>query len=306
MPTYVHVSVPASTANLGPGFDCLGLALGLYNTVEMTALDDGFEMEIEGEGAERLRRDRGNLIVRAADALWERIGQPPIGLKVKCANGIPPGSGLGSSAAAVVAGLVAANALSGDPLSKTELLRLAYQLEGHPDNAAAALFGGLTMVSATGDDLLVDVLNVPPLEIAIALPDVRFSTRQARQALPKRVPLDDAVFNIGRTLFVVRALQLGDYDLLRRAMADRLHEPYRRKLIPGFDAAAQAAREAGAAAVALSGAGPSVAAFAPDGHAKIADAMKAAFEAKGVKCQTFVLPVDRQGVQISIQRLAHP
>jgi len=302
MPTHVRVTVPASTANLGPGFDCLGLALGLYNTVEMSVLEDGFEMEIEGEGEERLRRDRGNLIIRAADAVWAHLGRRPVGLKVKAINGIPLGSGLGSSAAAILCGLAAANALMENLLSKLELLRLAYQLEGHPDNAAAALFGGLTMVSAAGDDLLVDALDVPPLQVAMAVPDVRLSTREAREALPRQVPLADAVFNIGRAMFVVRALQSGDTNLLGRAMADRLHEPYRRKLIPGFDAAAQAAREAGAAAVALSGAGPSVAAFAPDGHAKIADAMKAAFEAKGVKCRTFVLPVDRQGVQISSQQ----
>ncbi len=297
----VHVTVPASTANLGPGFDCLGLALSLRNTVEMAVLDSGFEMTIEGEGASpsgRLRTDRGNLIARAADVLWDRVGQRPMGLKVKCANEIPLGSGLGSSAAAVVGGLVAANALCGDPLPKTELLRLAQRIEGHPDNAAAALFGGLTIVSASGDDLLVDALDVPPLQVAIALPDVRLSTREARDALPKRVPLKDAVFNIGRSLFVARALQSGDYDLLGRAMADQLHEPYRRKLIPGLDAAGQAARAAGAAAVALSGAGPSLAAFAPDRHAAIAEAMKAAFETRGVACRTFVLAVDRQGAQM--------
>ena len=296
---HVRVTVPASTANLGPGFDCLALALGLYNTVEMTALDHSrFEMEIEDEGAQRLRRDPGNLIIRAADTLWKKIGQKPAGLKVKAVNGIPLGSGLGSSAAAAVSGLVAANALCGEPLSKVELLRLAHEIEGHPDNAAAALFGGLTMVSAADDDLLVDTLIMPPCSVAIALPDVRLSTRQARAALPTRVPLRDAAFNIGRTLFVAQALQAGDYDLLRRAMDDRLHEPYRRRLIPGSDAAIQAAREGGAAAVALSGAGPGIAAFAPDRHAEIAGAMKSAFEARGTACRTLVLPVDRRGVSI--------
>ncbi len=299
MSSRVRITVPASTANLGPGFDCLALALGLYNTVEMTMLDgSGFEMEIEAEGAERLRRDPSNLIIRAADALWQKIGQKPAGLKVKAVNGIPLGSGLGSSAAAAVSGLVAANALSGEPLSKVDLLRLAHEIEGHPDNAAAALFGGLAIVSAADDNLVVDTLDVPRLTVAIALPDVRLSTRQAREALPRRVPLRDAAFNIGRTVLVVRALQAGDYDLLRRAMADRLHEPYRRKLIPGVDNAIRAAREAGAAAVALSGAGPGIAAFAPDRHAEIAGAMKSVFEASGTACRAFVLPVDTRGVSI--------
>ena len=298
--THVRVTVPASTANLGPGFDCLGLALGLYNTFEVTALDPGeaVKIGIAGEGAGRLRTDRSNLIVRAIDAVYQRAGHPSVSLDIKATNGIPTGSGLGSSASAAVGGIAAANLLLGNLLSKLDMLRLAYQLEGHPDNAAAALFGGLTVVSAAGDDVLVDALVVPPLQVAIALPDVRLSTREAREALPKRVPLGDAVFNLGRAMFVVRALQSGDYDLLRRAMDDRLHQPYRRKLIPGFDAAERAAREAGAAAVALSGAGPSLAAFAPDRHAEIAEAMRAAFEARGVNCRTFVLPVDREGVQM--------
>ncbi len=302
MPSRVRVLVPASTANLGPGFDCLGLALSLYNSVEMTALDpaEGLQVEIEGEGADRLSADSNNLIVRSANAIWEKIGCGPVGVRIKAHNDIPLGSGMGSSAAAVVAGSAAANALAGGPLSRSDLLRLATQIEGHPDNAAAALFGGLTMVSATGDELLYATLEVPPLKVAIALPGIRLSTIEAREALPKNVPLQDAVFNIGRAAFVVRALQLGDYEMLGFAMTDKLHQPYRRKLIPGFDAAVSAARTTGAAAVALSGAGPGLAAFAPDHHWDIANAMKAAFESKGVTCRIFVLPVDRQGVQISV------
>jgi homoserine kinase len=301
LPSHVRVLIPASTANLGPGFDCLGLALSLHNTVEFTALGpgEGLQVEVEGEGAGRLATDAGNLIVRAANAVWEATGHAPTGVRVKAGNGIPLGSGLGSSAAATVGGLAAANALLDNPLPRSALLRLARQIEGHPDNAAAALFGGLTMVSAVGEELMCESLEVPPMTVAIALPNVRLSTREARDALPLHVPLSDAVFNIGRTAFVVRALQKGDFAMLGWAMTDRLHQPYRRKLIPGFDAAVQAARTAGAAAVALSGAGPSLAAFAPDKHWEIANAMKAAFEANGVSCRTFVLPVDRQGVQIS-------
>lgn len=268
--------------------------------VDMTALDDGFDMNIEGEGADRLQADRDNLIARAAQVVWERLGQRPPGLRVKAANGIPLSSGLGSSAAATLSGLLAANALSGDALSRLDLLQLAHRIEGHPDNAAAALFGGLTLISADGRDPLVQTLEVPPIAVAVALPDVRLSTHEARKALPARVPLSDAVFNIGRALFVARALQAGDFDLLGRAMDDRLHQPYRRKLIPGFDAAEGAAREAGAAAVALSGAGPSLIAFAPDRHAEIAQAMKIAFGARSLQCRTFVLPVDQHGARVEL------
>jgi homoserine kinase len=301
-PTRVRVRVPASTANLGPGFDCLGLALGLYNTVEMSLLQpgQGWHIEIDGEGAGTLSTDASNLIFRAADAVWEQIGCGPVAVSIKASNGVPLGSGMGSSAAAVVGGLVAANALCEGSLSRGQLLRLATDIEGHPDNAAAAIFGGLTLVSAVEDELMHASLEVPPLKVVIALPNVRLSTHDAREALPKQVSMKDAVFNLGRTAFVIQALQKGDFEMLSWAMADKLHQPYRRKLIPGFDAAAAAARTAGASAVALSGAGPSLAAFAPDKHWDIANAMQAAFESANVSCRTFVLPVDRQGVQLSV------
>jgi homoserine kinase len=302
MPNRVRVRVPASTANLGPGFDCLGLALSLYNTVEVTPLklEEGLQIEIDGEGANRLSADTNNLIYKAAQAVFERVGQRPEGLLIKANNGVPLGSGMGSSAAAVVGGLVAANAMCRGNLTRSDLLRMATEIEGHPDNAAAAIFGGLTLVSAVEDELMHTSLEVPPLKVVIALPNVRLSTAEAREALPKQVSMKDAVFNLGRTAFVVQALTKGDFDMLSWAMTDKLHQPYRRKLIPGFDAAVAAARTAGASAVALSGAGPSVAAFAPDHHYEIANAMKAAFESAGVGCRTFVLPVDRQGVQISV------
>jgi len=185
----------------------------------------------------------------------------------------------------------------GGGLSRDDLLRLAYEMEGHPDNAAAALFGGLTLVSAVGDEMLVRPLEVPPLTLVIALPDVRLSTAEARAALPAHVPLEDAVFNIGRALFTVQALTRGDAGLLRRAIADRLHQPYRRRLIPGYESVEAAALRAGASAVALSGAGPSLVAFAPREHMAIAEAMRMAFEAHGVACRTFVLGVDARGME---------
>lgn len=299
----VTVTVPASTANLGPGFDCLALALTLRNTVELYEAKQGLEVDVEGEGEDHIALDTTNLIVRAAEAVFAKVGRRPEGLRVHAVNGIPIGSGMGSSSAAIVGGVAAANALVDGRLGRDELLRLAHELEGHPDNVAAALFGGLTLVSASGEELLARALPVPPLKVALALPDVRLSTAEARAALPAQVPLKDAVFNIGRALFTVQALTQGDYDLLRFAMADRLHQPYRKTLIPGFDAVVMEARKAGAAAIVLSGAGPALVAFAPDRHWDIAAAMKAAFEANGLACRTFVLPVDRQGVQVQMSGL---
>jgi homoserine kinase len=296
----VTVTVPASTANLGAGFDCLALALGLRNTVELYETKQGLEVDVEGEDAERVALDTTNLIVRSAERLFAHAGRRPEGLRVHAVNDIPIGSGMGSSSSAIVGGLAAANALVDARLSRDELLRLAHEMEGHPDNVAAALFGGLTMVSASGDELLVKPLAVPAMKVVIVLPHVALSTAQAREALPASVPLTDAVFNIGRALFTVQALTQGDYELLRWAIADRLHQPYRKKLIPGYEAVVVEARKAGAVAVALSGAGPSLVAFSPDKHWEIANAMKAAFEANGVASRAFVLPIDRQGVQVQM------
>ena len=293
------VSVPASTANLGAGFDCLALALGLRNTVEFVEIDQGIEIIVEGEGAGRVPLDATNLIARAAERVFERTGRRPRGLRIHAINGIPLGSGMGSSAAAIVGGLAAANALVGGGLSRDDLLRLAYEMEGHPDNAAAAIFGGLALVSAAEEKLLVRSLQIPPLTVVIVLPDVHLSTAEARAALPAQVPLGDAVFNIGRALFTVQALMTGEVELLRWAVVDRLHQPYRQKLIPGYDAAVREAQRAGANAVALSGAGPSLVAFSSSGHSEIAHAMKMAFEAGDVDCRTFILLVDQQGVRIS-------
>ncbi len=302
----VSVSTPASTANLGAGFDCLGLALNLRNVVELwdTGRGGGLEIDVEGEGEDQLPTDDTNLVYRAADRLFAKVGKRPAGLlRVHAVNGIPLGSGMGSSAATIVGGLVAANALVADQrggLAREDLLRLAYEMEGHPDNAAAALYGGLTLVSAAGDELMARALPVPPLRVVIALPELRLSTAEARAALPAQVPLADAVYNLGHALFTVQALTSGDEALLRWAVSDRLHQPYRQRLIPGYATVVAEARKAGAAAVALSGAGPSLVAFASARHDQIAAAMQAAFLVNGLKCRTFVLPVDRQGVQISV------
>jgi homoserine kinase len=179
-------------------------------------------------------------------------------------------------------------------------MRLAFEIEGHPDNAAPALFGGLIIVSATPEGLITQPVETPPMTVAVAMPDFPLPTAEARAVLPKSVPLADAVFNIGRTALVVNALQRGDYQLLGRALDDRLHQPYRKGLIPGYDEAVQAARATGAAAVALSGAGPSLVAFAPANHESIAQAMAGGFLQAGVAARTFVLPVDRQGVRVTV------
>ncbi len=293
----VRVLVPASSANLGPGFDAFGLALALYNSVEMQE-DEETHVVISGEGAQALARDASNLVVRAAQRLFNAAGYRLRGLRVALHNAIPLGRGLGSSAAAIVGGLVAANELAHRPLTRPDLLKLAAQIEGHPDNVAPALLGGLVVVSASESDLLYTQVSLSPLRVVVAVPDFALLTQEARAILPASVPRHDAVFNLARAALVLLALQRGDYDLLGRALDDRLHQPYRARLIPGLEAVAEAARAAGAAGVALSGAGPSLIAFAETGHERIGEAMRHAWEAQGVQARALVLDVDQQGARV--------
>ena len=192
---------------------------------------------------------------------------------------------MGSSAAAVLTGLLGANALLGSPAATQRPPEPGVAAEGHPDNVAAALCGGLVLSTSTADGPLVRRLEVPPLQVAVTTPEFDLPTRAARAALPRQVPLEDAVFNLSRTAFVVEALRSGDLDLLGRVMADRLHQPYRFRLIPGAETAARAAREAGAVAVALSGAGPSLIAFTPRDPQAVAAAMVSGFRSAGLEAR---------------------
>jgi homoserine kinase len=233
--------------------------------------------------------------------LFEVVGRWPAGIAIRQENNIPAGSGMGSSAAAVVAGLVAANTLVNGGLSPEQLLELATEIEGHPDNVAPALFGGLTLINQTDNGLHLEHIPIPSLAVVIILPDFHLPTAQARAALPLSIPRADAIFNIGRMGLLVRALAAGNWDKLRVAMQDRLHQPYRLPLIPGLKEAFAAAYQAGAMGVALSGAGPSLIAFAPTNHEKIATASAAALAQAGLQSRAWVLSVDTRGTVVSKQ-----
>ncbi len=291
----VRIQIPATTANLGPGFDSLGMALGLYNTVEIHPIDQGISVEVHGEGSDSLPADENNLVVQTAFSVFRHVGEEPGGLHFKLTNRIPPSGGLGSSAAAIVGGVVAANEWLGGPLDIDELLQLATRIEGHPDNVTPAMLGGLVVCQQDDDGVIYTRVPVADLTVVVAVPRIEVSTRSQRAGLPDLVPTKIAAASIGRAALVVQALSTGNYDLLGKAMRDELHEPYRKKAIPGADEVFKAAFESGAAAVALSGAGPGIIAHAQSGHEKIGAAMVRAFEAAGQEARCWTLTVDQQG-----------
>src|SRR6476469_8686018 len=264
----VTVDVPATSANLGAGYDCVALALGLGNRVkvEVRGWSRGeIELTVDGEGANELTADRQNRCVQGVEAALREVrGEIPegVGWRIEMRNDIPLARGLGSSAAATVAGLVAGNALLGEPLTQADLLRLATRIEGHPDNAAAALLGGFTACAIVGDTVEAVRFDAPrDLRAVLFIPDLRLPTDEMRAALPAQVPLEDAVANLTRVAIGVAGMATGRYDLLRVLTVDRLHEPYRAAVYPQLPRLVEAARGAGAIGACLSGAGSTVLAF---------------------------------------------
>jgi homoserine kinase len=264
----VTVEVPATSANLGAGYDCLGVALGLVNRVEVEVRGwsrGEIELTVDGEGAGELEADRTNRCVLGIEAALREVrGEIPegVGWRIEMRNEIPLARGLGSSAAATVAGLVAGNSLLGEPLTSADLLRLATTIEGHPDNAAAAILGGFTVCALTDDGIESMRFDAPrDLRAVLFIPEVRLSTDDMRAALPANVPLADAVANLSRVAIGVAGMALGRFDLLRVLTVDRLHEQYRAKAYPELTQLIDAARRAGAIGACLSGAGSTILAF---------------------------------------------
>ena len=292
----VRVRVPATSANLGPGFDALGLALALHNEVIGEEADE-VAVAVEGEGAARLDAGAKNVVARGVALGFEVAGRPFRGARLRCVNRIPLSRGLGSSAAAWVGGLLAANALLGEPIDRDGLLAAATRAEGHPDNVAAALLGGLTVSCADGPRVTAVSLPLPAgIDWVVLVPETESSTHEARAVLPDVVPRADAVFNVQRVSLLLAALGAGRADLLDLAMQDRLHQPYRRRLFPWMEEVAAAGRRAGALGCVLSGAGPCLLAAVPArGGQVVAASMAEALLAAGIAGQALHLPVDLRG-----------
>ena len=303
------VRVPATSANLGPGFDCMGIALDLWNTFELhTAQQPGITVEIHGEGKDVLPNDKSHLVVRTMIdeiAALTPFDANKVAYHIICKNDVPCGSGLGSSSTATLAGLLFANALLDPhgfrgPAGQARILQRAFEIEGHGDNVAPALLGGLVIVAGKDDEVIAHRIELPPMKVVVCVPSFYFMTSHARSVLPVHYSRADTVFNIGRAMLVVEALRSGNHALIAKAMDDRIHEPYRMPAVPGAIEAKRAALASGAIAVSLSGAGPGMLAFAHDKYDAIGEAMQSAFASAGLKARYWVLDVTAAGAQTII------
>lgn len=298
MPQKIEVSVPATSANLGPGFDCLGMAFALYNKTIFTKSDFDTTFEIHGIDAHKIPANEQNLIYTSACYLFDQVGKRPFPMHIEQHNAIPVGSGLGSSSTAVIAGLMGANGLLDFPLSREEVLDLAIGMEGHPDNVAPAMHGGLVLSLMHDEGTHVERIEVEPIQAVVVLPDFKMLTEEARAILPTAVSRQDAIFNCSRIALLIRAFQTNNYDKLKLSMQDKLHQPYRLSLIPGAETAVEAAYQAGAKGVALSGAGPSIIAFAPSNLEEIGRVICQTFQQAGLDSRQWQLPLDTSGTTL--------
>ncbi len=293
----VTVRAPATTANLGPGFDCLGMALDIWNVVRVRVGPAAFE--VRGEGAGELESGPGNLVYESFRMAFAEAGRAAPEVGIVCDNGIPVARGLGSSSAAVVAGLAAGNELMGRPIGRERLLHLASDMEGHADNAAAALLGGCRVVARDGGRLVTGAVAAPDgLEAVLFIPDAPMPTEEARALLPGVVSAEDAVYNIGRVGLLVAAFSSGDLSHLETATQDRLHQPYRDMIFPAMKNIFRSAMDAGALGVFLSGAGSTVLALTRGREVTIGYEMADAAAKSGVEGVVKVTRPSLQGVQV--------
>ncbi len=308
----ISVKVPATTANLGPGFDCLGMALPIYNTItiEETVLPGtGVEINVISDDAavnelsiEHMVLDENSLVYKAVELLYNSIGQTPAELKINIHSNIPIARGLGSSASVIVGGLLAANELLGKPADETALLSIATEVEGHPDNITPAIVGGLVISSQEEDCSVVYRKLDWPEEwtITVCIPEFELSTDISRSVLPKEVPMCDAVFNSTRMAMFVQAVHTKDAELMKLALKDKLHQPYRMKLVPGLEKIIENLRhEENVLGCVLSGAGPSVLVISHKNNVdRIHSIVKETWASLNVKADVRTLTVEKNGAQV--------
>ena len=293
----VTVRAPATSANMGPGFDCLGIALDIWNVITVEVGVEGFH--ISGQGEDELPRDRSNMVWKSIARVFKEVGQPVPAMSLTCRNDIPTARGLGSSSAALVGGLTAGNELCGRPFSQTDLLQIAAQIEGHPDNVAPALFGGMQIAIYDDDRVISAPVPVPEdLSAVLYIPSQAMPTKEARGLLQNEVPRADAVFNIGRAALLVRAMATGDLERLDIATDDLLHQPARQTIFFPMKNIIRAALGAGALGAFLSGAGSTVLALATEKEFTIGYEMADAAAKSGIDGEVRITRPTLHGVSV--------
>lgn len=298
----IIVSVPATTANLGVGFDCIGAALTMANEFQFTPVSKGLKLQItvEGDEAEGVSTDESNLVYQSFLKLYQHLERTAPDVVINIKLGVPLSRGLGSSATAIVGGLLGANALAGNPCSQSEIRDMAIAIEGHPDNVVPALLGSCQLsVGQMGNWQISSIPWHPDILPVVAIPDFELSTVEARKVLPTAISRSDAIFNIARMGLLLRALETNNSEWLTTALEDKLHQPYRQQLIPGYIEVKSAAIAAGAYGVVISGAGPTILALTNSVRANaVIQAMSASWLELGVKTQVRQLSLDREGAKI--------
>jgi homoserine kinase len=296
----VSVKVPATTANLGAGFDCIGAALSLYNQFTFT-LADALSIVAQGAEADRVDVNEQNLAYQAFVKVFDRLQRPVPGIELKIDLEVPLARGLGSSATAIVGGILGGNGIAGFPLSQTEMMEMAIAMEGHPDNVVPALIGGCRLAASYGEKW--EICDIPwhsSIVPVVAIPNFELSTAEARQVLPATYSRADAVFNISHLALLMRGLETGNGQWVKAGLVDRIHQPYRQKLIKGYAEVEQAAMAAGAYGLVISGAGPTLLALVDEGRAsQVVAAMSEAWQVMDIEPIVRILQLDVAGAQIS-------
>ena len=305
----VSVKVPATVANLGPGFDCLGIALPLYNevTVEETVMPgSGLEINIIEEDEDydllSIPKDENNIAYKAIELLYNFIGQTPSDIKITIKTGIPIARGMGSSASVIVGGLVAANELLGKPADDAILLAIASEVEGHPDNVAPAIFGGFCLSSLETDGS-VSYSKIPwpkDWKLTVLIPDYELNTMISRSVLPENISIKDAAFNIRKCAMIVDSAYRNDFESMKKALKDKLHQPYREPLIKGFKEICELVEnEEDMIGCTIAGAGPTILVISKnDGFEKVHNGIKEIFTSLNVTCDIRTLNVENEGTKV--------
>ncbi|KEI99561.1 serine kinase [Clostridium botulinum A2B3 87] len=296
----VEVRVPATSANIGPGFDCLGVAVNIYNKFFVEEIEDGLIFE----GCADKFKNENNLIYVAMKKCFDKIGYKPTGLRIKIESDIPVSRGLGSSAACVVGGIVSANELAGGALNKKELLDLAVEVEGHPDNVNPAFCGGMTASISDNREVIYSKVKVSEgIKFCALIPDFTLSTEKARAVLPKSIDYKDGIFNVGRTALMISALNNGDFHLIKYACKDKLHQDYRAKLIENFYSIKKQCEKLNSLGVFLSGAGPTIMVMLKEEDKSFSKNIKSFLETLKNKWEVRELKIDKLGTVVNNRKV---